>query len=68
MSGQVPFAGLSPDAKVMMAILNGVRPARPENAWCQDYIWDLVEKCWAQDPLLRPQSNDICKVLRNRSK
>ncbi|THU80549.1 kinase-like protein [Dendrothele bispora CBS 962.96] len=63
LAGHVPFVNLSPDAKIMMAVLRGVRPSRPDSPLCHDYIWNLVEKCWAQEASSRPRSEQICEAL-----
>lgn len=35
------------------------RPAR-----CPDPLWQLIEACWAQDPLLRPSFADTLHTLQ----
>ncbi|KLO08884.1 kinase-like protein, partial [Schizopora paradoxa] len=57
-SGKVPFHDLT-DASVPLEVaIKGLKPARPgpisESRDLTDSIWELLEKCWQTDPLLRP--------------
>ena len=50
----------------MMAILEGVRPKKPENAMDLGFtqaLWETVEKCWAEDRSARPDVKDILSCL-----
>lgn len=61
-TGEVPFHDKSPyDA--MTAILNGKRPPRPTHSSCTDYLWNLIQRCWDQDPLLRPEISEVLRIL-----
>lgn len=61
-TGEVPFYDKSPyDA--MTAILNGKRPPRPTHSSCTDYLWNLIERCWDQDPVLRPEISEVLRIL-----
>ncbi|KAK8850608.1 hypothetical protein IAR55_004527 [Kwoniella newhampshirensis] len=51
LTGTVPF-GYIDDSQVRLNILNGVRPARPEDVL--DQLWILMNECWAQDASQRP--------------
>jgi hypothetical protein len=47
-------------------VREGVRPERPdyEDApQLSDTIWQLAEKCWAEDPKRRPTSSAMCDRL-----
>ncbi|KAK7462963.1 hypothetical protein VKT23_007544 [Stygiomarasmius scandens] len=63
LSGEPPFAHHKNEAAVMFDIISGIRPSRPQSAWCLDFIWDLVERCWAQDIFSRPHSLEVCHAL-----
>ncbi|ESK96318.1 hypothetical protein Moror_7104 [Moniliophthora roreri MCA 2997] len=63
MTGEPPFANLS-GAAVMFKVITGVRPARPVDGWCPDKMWRLVERCWAQDPGMRPRATQLEKTLQ----
>ena len=59
-TGNHPF----PDIKGInfaLAILAGNRPARPKNI--PDDVWELVEKCWNDNPGARPEIGDVVKRL-----
>ncbi|KAK7462966.1 hypothetical protein VKT23_007547 [Stygiomarasmius scandens] len=65
LSGEVPFSHHTSDAAVILAILKGERPARPNKVWCIDYIWNLIVQCWAQDSSARPRSSRIVNYLNS---
>ncbi|KIK56139.1 hypothetical protein GYMLUDRAFT_120159, partial [Collybiopsis luxurians FD-317 M1] len=51
-----PFNELKNDASVLLGLMSGARPARPENVWCPDEIWNLATHCWAQNKQERPSA------------
>lgn len=60
---QRPFPTLG-DFAILLRIHQGERPDRPSLAECHgvepsDAAWKYVEKCWSQDPTLRPPMKDI---------
>lgn len=43
-------------------VLNGMRlQRRPE---IPEHFWELIEKCWARDPHVRPTFREICEILK----
>ena len=47
-------------------ILDGGRPMRPEGALIlglSDDVWELVERCWQDDPLMRPDVSEVIKFF-----
>lgn len=47
----------------MMKIGRGLRPKRPNNI--PDHYWELIEKCWKQNPDERPTFEEITEILKN---
>ena len=62
-TGAVPFNGGLP-AGAMLAIMGGKRPSRPTHQNFTDELWTLMQRCWDQDPHLRPDVPGVLKVLR----
>ncbi|KAH8810393.1 kinase-like domain-containing protein, partial [Flagelloscypha sp. PMI_526] len=59
-TGQPPFASEHfTDASVLLAVVQGKRPSRPDVPWLTDDIWGLVQECWAHDPHERPRVSRI---------
>ncbi|KAF8217465.1 kinase-like domain-containing protein [Mycena galopus ATCC 62051] len=57
-----PFASTVFAASVIVRIVAGVRPSRPEatvSPQLTDALWDVIRFCWAQDWRERPQINAI---------
>ncbi|KAE9404396.1 hypothetical protein BT96DRAFT_427196 [Gymnopus androsaceus JB14] len=42
----------------------GERPARPQNVWYPDRIWDLTTRCWTEQPASRPTAQEISDFLQ----
>ncbi|KAJ6480431.1 kinase-like domain-containing protein [Mycena sanguinolenta] len=42
------------DAPVMLQVIDGVRPARPAGNLVPDYMWNIMQQCWAHDFAERP--------------
>ena len=62
LTGQWPFFPKK-GAEVMLAVLSGERPTKPENAegiMMTNALWSLLEECWNEDRSMRP---DISRVL-----
>ncbi|KAJ7826634.1 kinase-like domain-containing protein [Mycena leptocephala] len=63
-TGQPPFfETFKLDAPVMLQVIDGTRPARPADSLIPDYIWGLIEQCWAHDISVRPEILEIQRVL-----
>jgi serine/threonine protein kinase len=72
LTGQWPFFPRR-EAEVMLAVLTGDRPAKPENAeviGMTDALWNLVEECWKEDRSKRPDISNIlgrfCEITGER--
>ncbi|KAL0058989.1 hypothetical protein AAF712_014304 [Marasmius tenuissimus] len=49
---------------VILAVVSRSRPKRPrDSGWCTDELWDLVERCWAHEPHMRPKADDVLREL-----
>ena len=62
LTGRWPFFPKR-EAEVMLTVLSGNRPTKPENAegiGMTDTLWNLAEECWKEDRSKRP---DISNVL-----
>ncbi|KAE9403632.1 kinase-like protein [Gymnopus androsaceus JB14] len=60
---QLPFHDKRTDPAVILSLIQGERPARPQNVWYPDPIWDLTTQCWAQEPTDRPNAQEILQTL-----
>ncbi|KAK7036562.1 hypothetical protein VNI00_011495 [Paramarasmius palmivorus] len=57
-----PFSGLREGA-VILRVINGERPLRPEDGWCPGNVWNMVQRCWSQDPKRRPDALELEQYL-----
>ncbi|PKK59472.1 kinase-like protein [Rhizophagus irregularis] len=62
-SGIPPFNNRAHDLHLSLNICKGERPEIIENT-PQCYV-DLMKKCWNEDPLKRPSSSKVKKVIEN---
>ena len=67
-SGCIPFQGKR-DAQVISAISHGRRPDRPveylaHTRGLTDLVWDIVIKCWQQQPEERLSATQAVQQLR----
>ncbi|KAL0577763.1 hypothetical protein V5O48_004221 [Marasmius crinis-equi] len=60
-----PFSNQSTDAGVILAVVSGGRPQRPQN--CPEELWNLIQHCWAHLPQARPKAEDIVTRLQELS-
>ncbi|EXX71930.1 uncharacterized protein OCT59_014875 [Rhizophagus irregularis] len=60
-SGVPPFNNRAHDIQLSLTICKGERPEIIENT-PQCYI-DLMNKCWNEDPLKRPSSEEVCDIF-----
>ena len=42
----------------------GERPARPQNVWYPDLIWDLTTQYWTQEASARPNAQEIYEFFQ----
>ncbi|KAG6874929.1 hypothetical protein C0992_005935, partial [Termitomyces sp. T32_za158] len=68
-TGQVPYAHLTNRYAVILRVIKGERPARPEisRVWSHsgltEEIWSLMEACWDATPEKRPPIQEITGFL-----
>ncbi|KAI3615824.1 protein kinase, partial [Moniliophthora roreri] len=62
-TGSAPFSEKKLDIQIMIDVLKGARPKRPSIASCPDWLWDLVEACWAEDVSTRPAAREVVSRL-----
>ena len=65
--GAIPFYDLWDQRYVMIGIISGRRPAKPENATSLGFtggLWEIVERCWLADPDTRPTLEAVLSCLR----
>ncbi|RGB29784.1 kinase-like domain-containing protein [Rhizophagus diaphanus] len=60
-SGVPPFDGRPDDFQLSLSICEGERPEIIENT-PQCYV-NLMKKCWNEDPLKRPSSKEVLKII-----
>jgi serine/threonine protein kinase len=65
-----PFHHLRYDANVEVALSDEGRPSRPEagevSDGIDDFVWDIIQECWAQEPRHRPSACDVRQRLEAR--
>ena len=69
LTGQPPFSRYG-DLTVVMKIVNGKRPKRPQGAeavWFTDDLWGMLEQCWSPQPKARPTAEAILEHLERGS-
>ena len=65
LTGRLPFPGLGM-AEIVMNVVQGVRPTKPENASAvglSDLLWDFVQRCWDGEVKLRPKVAEVVSQL-----
>ena len=68
MCGHYPYLEFPTDVTVVNAIIEGVRPRKPEAAkqlGFSDELWAIVEQCWLEDRDARPGVEDIFFCLND---
>ena len=67
LSGQAPFNELKSNYLIVMAVWEGKRPPRPAHPSCTDGLWRLIQRCWGQDPQLRPEIPEVSQTISSVS-
>ncbi|KAJ0077178.1 hypothetical protein Patl1_35862 [Pistacia atlantica] len=66
LTGKLPYEYLTPLQAAVGVVQKGLRPTIPKNA--HPKLAELLEKCWQQDPALRPDFSEIIEVLQQIAK
>lgn len=61
-TGAAPFSG-GPLREAVSAIVGGGRPPRPSHSSFTDELWALTQRCWHQEPRLRPTASEVLRGL-----
>ena len=67
LTGEVPFSNDKTNRMVLQAVLRGDRPSRPIHPSCTDGLWALTQRCWDQDPGLRPEILEVSQTFSSVS-
>ena len=62
LSGHVPLYRLNKLA-VIKLLVDGQRPERPKGAWFTDGVWEVLERCWKQEPSERINVKSVLSFL-----
>jgi serine/threonine protein kinase len=65
-TGAIPFRNHT-SAMAISAIIQGRRPPRPTHPTFTERLWTLMQRCWDQDPHLRPEVSELLQVLASVS-
>ncbi|XP_017243502.1 serine/threonine-protein kinase STY46-like [Daucus carota subsp. sativus] len=66
LTGKVPYENLTPLQAAVGVVQKGMRPIIPQQT--HPLIVELLEKCWQQDPFLRPEFSEIIDILQHIAK
>ncbi|KAG6867197.1 hypothetical protein C0993_005852 [Termitomyces sp. T159_Od127] len=71
-TGRAPYYKISKPMSMALSILQGKTPTRPENsdaAWrehgLREWMWGLMEECWALQAIERPSASAVVARLKN---
>ena len=59
---EIPFGNIS-SPMAMLAITQGKRPPRPTHPNFTENLWMLMQRCWDNDPHLRPEASEVLHTL-----
>jgi hypothetical protein len=67
MTGKPPFRYCPGEPMVILKVISGERPNRPEENDVEedisDQLWTLMTECWAADATTRPSMGGVLKQL-----
>ncbi|XP_047321842.1 serine/threonine-protein kinase STY46-like [Impatiens glandulifera] len=66
LTGKLPYDYLTPLQAAVGVVQKGLRPIIPKNT--HPKITELLERCWQQDPTLRPDFSEIIDILQQIAK
>ena len=68
--GHIPYHDFPDEIAVIVAVMEGVRPKKPEDAThlgFTEVLWGAVKQCWSEDWRVRPSVEDILSYLNGAS-
>lgn len=66
LTGKLPYEYLTPLQAAVGVVQKGLRPTIPKHTLPR--LAELLEKCWQQDPALRPDFSEIIPILQQTAK
>ncbi|XWS67689.1 hypothetical protein CRYUN_Cryun04dG0027400 [Craigia yunnanensis] len=66
LTGKLPYEYLTPLQAAVGVVQKGLRPTIPKNT--NPKLAELLERCWQQDSLLRPDFSEIIEILQQIAK
>ncbi|XP_052203136.1 serine/threonine-protein kinase STY46-like [Diospyros lotus] len=66
LTGKLPYEYLTPLQAAIGVVQKGLRPIVPKHT--HPVMVELLERCWQQDPSLRPEFSEIIEILQQISK
>ncbi|XP_043811800.1 serine/threonine-protein kinase STY46 isoform X3 [Manihot esculenta] len=66
LTGKLPYEYLTPLQAAVGVVQKGLRPTIPKHT--NPKLSELLEKCWQQDPALRPDFSEIIQILQQIAK
>ncbi|XP_054786507.1 serine/threonine-protein kinase STY46-like [Prosopis cineraria] len=62
LTGKLPYEYLTPLQAAIGVVQKGLRPTIPKNT--HPKFIELLERCWQQDPTLRPDFSEVIEILQ----
>ncbi|GAB2267810.1 Serine/threonine-protein kinase sty46, variant 2 [Dionaea muscipula] len=66
LTGKLPYEYLTPLQAAVGVVQKGLRPTIPKNT--PPMLAELLERCWQQNPTLRPDFSEILEILQQIAK
>ncbi|KAL0356543.1 UNVERIFIED_CONTAM: Serine/threonine-protein kinase STY46 [Sesamum calycinum] len=66
LTGKIPYEYLTPLQAAVGVVQKGLRPTIPKHT--HPKLAELLERCWQQDPALRPDFSELIELLQQISK
>ncbi|KAJ7743325.1 kinase-like protein [Mycena metata] len=63
LSGRIPYHYLRQDAQVVIELHKGNKPRRPAVSFVTDAQWAFIQRCWASNPLQRPDAAEVMRAV-----
>ncbi|KAA3488984.1 putative serine/threonine-protein kinase isoform X1 [Gossypium australe] len=63
LTGKLPYENLTPLQAAVGVVQKGLRPVIPQ--YTRPKFVELLERCWQQDPSLRPEFSEITNLLED---